>query len=257
MFNRTESIMWKIAVCLTFIVKSAFPSEINHKGLNKTDEPIATVGSSSAPVAILSTTRKPLLSNFRLPCSCFEGQCGCCTGYILDRFNQKACVNMTYEPEEFAVRAVMSLNGVPFLEREISGKNPPPICIRPPRFRFIKVCMEFSNVYFTDRNMHLCMDAEANWEDFTLLEWSFDCVRLGMSGVQVVGAEDGGGIPEKPINAIDQTDEDYDDSARNIPSSSKNIIFHRSLYKLKGRAAREGEVSVTRDRRGNYVLYVP
>lgn len=31
-------------------------------------------------------------------------------------------MNMTYEPEEFAVHAVMSLNGVPFYRNTISGK---------------------------------------------------------------------------------------------------------------------------------------
>lgn len=82
---------------------------------------LPTVLTSSS--AVSSTTRKPIFPAFRMPCQCAEGQCGCCTGYILDRLNQKACLNMTYEPEEFAIHAVMYLNDVPFFERTFSGKT--------------------------------------------------------------------------------------------------------------------------------------
>lgn len=91
------------------------------------------------------------------------------------------------------------------------------MCIRVPRVPFIRFCVEFSNIYFASRNIHLCIDMEANWDQITLLEWSFDCIRMGTSGVAVVGPEDGGGLPAKPVDAVDQTDEDYDDSARNAP----------------------------------------
>lgn len=162
---------------------------------------------------------------------------------------------MTYEPEEFAVHAVMYLNDVPFFERTVSGKNPPPICIRPPRFRFIQVCAEFSNVYFNNRNIHMCIDAEANWQDFTLIEWSFDCIRMGVSGFQVVSPEDGGGIPEKPI-VDSEDDEDYDDSARNNPFPVENpkVVFHRSLKKLKGKCCDPGLVQVKKTRNGDFLL---
>ncbi|XP_030756383.1 uncharacterized protein LOC115882456 [Sitophilus oryzae] len=234
----------------------AFQRQINIvSGQNVSEGKPISSGAPSKPVAVLSTTtRKPFLqSPFRVPCSCSQGQCGCCTGYILDRLNQKACVNMTYEPEEFAVTAVMSLNGVPFYKNSISGKNPPPMCFRLPRFRFITLCVEFSNVYFLNRNVHLCVDAEANWSDFTLVEWSFDCVRMGLSGFQIVNQEDGGGLPEKPIDSEDQTDEDYDDSARNIPiekglsyDKGSRIIFHRSLQRLEGKSPDRRLVSVKR-----------
>ncbi|KAF7266724.1 hypothetical protein GWI33_019973 [Rhynchophorus ferrugineus] len=217
----------------------------------------------SNPVSVLSTTtRKPLLQSFRLPCSCFQGQCGCCTGYILDRLNQKACLNMTYEPEDFAVSAVMSLNGVPFYKNSISGKNPPPMCFRLPRLRFITLCLEFSNVYFLNRNVHLCVDAEANWADFTLLEWSFDCIRMGLSGVQIVNREDGGGLPEKPIDIEDQTDEDYDDSARNNPNEKllnygekPKIVFHHSLQRLEGKSPDRRLISVKRVSGERYIIH--
>lgn len=66
----------------------------------------------------------------------------------------------------------------------------------------------------------MCIDAEASWQDFTLLEWSFDCVRLGANGVAVIGEEEGGGVPATIIDGEEQVDEDYDDSARNEPLRS-------------------------------------
>ncbi|XP_066245570.1 uncharacterized protein [Euwallacea similis] len=212
-------------------------------------------GTSSPPIPY--TTRKPFLPAFRLPCSCSTGQCGCCTGYILDRLNQKACVNMTYEPEEFAVNAVMTLNDVPFFDRTFSGKNPPPICIRLPRIPFVKFCVEFSNVYFNNRNVHMCIDAEANWEDFTLIEWSFDCLRMGASGFHVIRPEDGGGLPESPIDSEGQTDEDYDDSARSTKSTREEpkIVFHKSFKRISGKCCDSDLVSVKSAKNGDVLVF--
>lgn len=63
---------------------------------------------------------------------------------------------------------------------------------------------------------------EANWQDFTLLEWSFDCIRMGASGFSVIPPEEGGGLPPTSIDSEEQTDEDYDDSAREV--NRKNVI---------------------------------
>ncbi|KAK5639431.1 hypothetical protein RI129_011923, partial [Pyrocoelia pectoralis] len=142
---------------------------------------------------ITTTTARPLLQGIRLPCSCAAGDCGCCTGPILDRFNQKACINITYEADEFAFTAALRLNGRVLYKNTVSGKNPPPICIRMPAFQFVRLCVEFSNIYFANRNMHVCIDMEANWESVTLLDFSFDCIRMGANGVAILRPEEGGG----------------------------------------------------------------
>lgn len=63
---------------------------------------------------------------------------------------------------------------------------------------------------------------EANWQDFTLLDWSFDCIRMGASGFAVIAPEEGGGLPSSSVDSEEQTDEDYDDSARNVNVNSKS-----------------------------------
>ncbi|XP_060516065.1 uncharacterized protein LOC132695676 [Cylas formicarius] len=234
---------------------------ILHVSAENATEAIQSVSPLSTQI-LSTTTRKPFLQGFRVPCSCSGWECGCCTGYILDRLNQKVCMNLTLDLEEFHVSAAINLNGKPLYKNTISGKNPPPMCIRLPRFRFIKFCVQFSNIYIANRNIHLCIDAEANWEDITLVEWSFDCVRMGVSGVAVVAPEDGGGIPGNPLDAIDQTNEDYDDSARENPIAlnrakfgvSKKIIFHRSLYRIQNKSPDRSLISIKRFRNGDYFV---
>ncbi|XP_044765630.1 uncharacterized protein LOC123321908 [Coccinella septempunctata] len=194
----------------------------------------APASAATRPQAVITTTRRPILSGLRFPCSCQEGECGCCTGYILDRFNQKGCINITYDPDDFSVTAYMSMNGKVLYRNSISGKNPPPLCVRVPRFPNIKFCVEFSNIYFANRNVHLCIDAEANWQDYSLLEWSFDCIRMGVSGFAVVPPEEGGGLPSTGVDVEDQTDEDYDDAAKSekVGKQQNALVFHKSIKNL-------------------------
>lgn len=114
------------------------------------------------------------------------------------------------------------------------GKNPPPMCVNLPGLSFIRLCMRFSNLYFARRNMHVCLDMEANWDQVTLVEWSFDCIRMGTSGFAVVPPEEGGGLPPSIVDQEEQTDEDYDDSARSFPLAKFSVgnnlvIFDDSL----------------------------
>lgn len=140
----------------------------------------------------------------------------------------------------------------------VVGKNPPPVCVRLPRLQFIRFCVEFSNIYIAERNIHLCMNAEANWEDITLIEWSFDCIRMGGSGVAVVGPEDGGGLPSNPIDSVDQTDEDYDDSARDNflkPNyGNAKLIFNSNIRKLAKKRPDRNLISVKKLTNNQYII---
>ncbi|XP_022915361.1 uncharacterized protein [Onthophagus taurus] len=201
---------------------------------------------TTATTTVLNTTtRRPFLSGLRMPCKCAKGECGCCMNVLQGFFKQKACLNITYEPDEFALNVKMAVNDNVLYKNSFSGKNPAPFCVPVPRFRFVEFCVQFSNVYFARRNIHMCIDAEASWEDFTLLEWSFDCVRLGANGVAVVHEEDGGGLPPNLIDTEDQTDEDYDDSARNVPLNEKDKLLRKTP--LTATITRDGDILFTTD----------
>lgn len=54
-------------------------------------------------------------------CSCVLGVCKCCTGYIMDLLNQKACMKVTYHPGDFAFDVAMSMNNRILYENSLSG----------------------------------------------------------------------------------------------------------------------------------------
>lgn len=130
------------------------------------------------------------------------------------------------------------------------------MCIRIPRLQFIRLCVRLSNIYFASRNMHVCVDMEANWEQVTLVEWSFDCIRMGASGFAVVPPEEGGGFPGSPVDEEDQTDEDYDDSART--NKRGNLIFENSLKQIGMREPDRTTIGVEKLKNGDlFFYYVP
>ncbi|XP_035896295.1 uncharacterized protein LOC118505099 [Anopheles stephensi] len=98
------------------------------------------------------------------PCKCLHGICSCCLGV----FSLNGCANLTYIPEDFAFEFRMIFNNRVLTKNRISGKNPKPICVHPPRFDFIEVCANFYDVYFVGRNMHVCMEMNGNFEGYEL-----------------------------------------------------------------------------------------
>ncbi|XP_053658824.1 uncharacterized protein LOC128707892 [Anopheles marshallii] len=146
------------------------------------------------------------------PCKCLHGICSCCLGV----FSMNGCANLTYIPEDFAFEFRMIFNNRVLTKNRISGKNPKPICVHPPRFDFIEVCANFYDVYFVGRNMHVCMEMNGNFEGYELFSRSFNCLRIGDKGVKVMkpGETIGGSVNPSLEAEIDAGDdiEDYDEA---------------------------------------------
>lgn len=58
----------------------------------------------------------------RFPCACRDGQCGCCTGMMLQRLRMNACGNMSFVPEDFVFDVRLSVNNNTVVRRRVSGK---------------------------------------------------------------------------------------------------------------------------------------
>lgn len=104
----------------------------------------------------------------RVPCECHNGVCGCCTGMFIPAWRSVGCMNITYHPDDFAFEFKMIMNNAVLYENRLTGRNPPPVCVRPPRFSFVQVCAEFHDLYFIGRNMHVCMDMTASFQDYEI-----------------------------------------------------------------------------------------
>uniref|UniRef100_A0A1B0CMQ9 Putative secreted protein n=1 Tax=Lutzomyia longipalpis TaxID=7200 RepID=A0A1B0CMQ9_LUTLO len=152
----------------------------------------------------------------RAPCRCNKGICACCTGMLMDAFKSKGCMNLRYIPEDFAFHFEMKMNDRVLYKNRVSGKNPPPICVNPPRIGFIEVCANFYDIYFVGRNMHVCLEMGGYFQGFELFSRSFDCLRMGDKGVKVMKPEDDQFRPTSgTLDAeVDQGDDidDYDEN---------------------------------------------
>ncbi|XP_045539494.1 uncharacterized protein LOC123722263 [Papilio machaon] len=146
------------------------------------------------------------------PCSCALGVCKCCTGPILDLFKQKACMKITYHPGDFAFDVAMSMNDRILYENSMSGKNPKPMCISPPRMPNLKVCARLYNVFFPGRNFHFCLAMNGRWGSVELFNIAFDCLRMGANGLAMLKPDEGGGLPvpnpQGGVDAVIDTGED-------------------------------------------------
>ncbi|XP_015593818.1 uncharacterized protein LOC107267087 [Cephus cinctus] len=159
-------------------------------------------GNSSAGGTQVTATRQG-------PCQCASGVCGCCSRILLNTLNQKACVNITYDPDEFSFTANILMNDRILYTRTVSGKNPRPFCVPVPRIPIVRACVRLYNVYFQGRNVHACVNMEGKFRDTTVFKIGLDCIRLGANGVAVVKPEDGGGLGQ--IQFLPGDDDDNDD----------------------------------------------
>uniref|UniRef100_A0A2A4IY58 DUF4773 domain-containing protein n=1 Tax=Heliothis virescens TaxID=7102 RepID=A0A2A4IY58_HELVI len=162
-------------------------------------------------------------------CVCDKGICKCCTGYFMDLLKQKACMRVTYHPGDFAFDVAMSLNNRILYENSLSGKNPRPICISPPRMNNLKVCAKFYNVFFPGRNFHFCLAMTGHWRSFELFNFAFDCLRMGANGLAMVKPYEDVGIPitdpQGGVDAvIDAGEDDIDDYDENVVRSILNLF---------------------------------
>ncbi|KAF4529307.1 hypothetical protein B566_EDAN011401 [Ephemera danica] len=171
----------------------------------------------------------------RGPCDCEDGVCSCCTGYIMDFFSQKGCVNLAYDPDDFAISVRVLMNDRTVYKNSVSGKNPQPVCVPMPRFTSLKMCVRFSNVFLVGRNVHACVDVDGMFRDSSLFRMSMDCMRLGANGVALLKPEDGGGLPpDEGDYAVPDEGPDYDiEGEGSVEDNANATAVKVSRKKLK------------------------
>lgn len=108
-----------ISVDSTFVsdeeVTPAPPVTVAPTAAPVTGSPIFDDGLPEQPVQQVSGQA------IRFPCTCNNGQCGCCTGSILERVRMKACGNISFVPEDFVFDVRLTLNNSTVVRRRVSG----------------------------------------------------------------------------------------------------------------------------------------
>lgn len=75
-----------------------------------------TSNSSASENSTVTATRQG-------PCQCRDGICSCCSRILYSTWKQKACVNITYDPDEFSFTANIIMNDRVLYTRTVSGKR--------------------------------------------------------------------------------------------------------------------------------------
>ncbi|XP_069677001.1 uncharacterized protein [Periplaneta americana] len=150
----------------------------------------------------------------RLPCSCQDYTCGCCAGMTVQSYNfsHQACMNLTYDPYEFAVTSNMLMDDNSMFMNTFSGKNPPAACMPVPLPylpMLIHMCVRIFNIFTPGTNLHLCVDFEGRVANKPVVILHFDCMRLGADGFALVKPEDNGGLDFSTPTS--ETDDEYDE----------------------------------------------
>ncbi|XP_053612021.1 uncharacterized protein LOC128676092 isoform X3 [Plodia interpunctella] len=197
---------------------------IPYTTINTTDQLTVANDTEAANDTIVSeviTTTEPATvagQLFRFPCSCYKGECGCCSGAILQRFKMKTCGNVTFIPEDFVFDVKLSVNNNTVIHRRVSASNPPPICFNPGRAPLIEICAELSNIRIRNRNAYACLDIDANIGGFPIYTASFRCF-----GVKALLKSMGKKIKELGTSPKDEDDKD-DGSNEDAPTTTSNTI---------------------------------
>ena len=89
---------------------------------------------------------------------------------LLAVIGMNSCTEIVYRPEEFSFEMRWRVNNNVWFKRKVSGQNPPPFCFRPPRFSFAQACIQFHDIWFIGRNMHVCMYMSGSFQGYELFE---------------------------------------------------------------------------------------
>ncbi|SPP77986.1 Hypothetical predicted protein [Drosophila guanche] len=171
--------------------------------------PTVSVSRGRNLASVKYSSKGSIWSTFGQPCECHGPVCGCCAGLKVDqyKFDQKVCANVTFVPQLEEAQLEVYLNERPSSKYGISLRNPSPFCIPVMMGVPMAMCVQMTDVALVGNNLNMCMDFVVRLATTDLFEMHFQCMRMGLDGLQYV---DKNGKPVLPA-AEPQGDDDADD----------------------------------------------
>jgi len=114
-------------------------------------------------------------------CVCQKGSCGCCEHVNVPKIhlNDTACINVTYVSEDIGIRLVLEVDDHIYYSKEISVRNPPPVCYEVPHLRdYASLCMRLYNVEVTREYFAACSELEAKLYHVRVARQKIGCFRI-------------------------------------------------------------------------------
>ncbi|XP_033171744.1 spore wall protein 2 [Drosophila mauritiana] len=160
--------------------------------------PTVSVSRGRNLASVKYSEKGSIWSTFGQPCECNGPTCGCCAGLKVDqyRFDQKVCANVSFVPHLEEAQLEVFLNGRPSSKYGISVRNPAPFCIPVMMGVPMAMCVQMTDVTVVGNNLNMCMDFVVRMATTDLFEMHFQCMRMGLDGLQYV---DKNGNPVLPV----------------------------------------------------------
>ncbi|KAE9549315.1 hypothetical protein FO519_007466 [Halicephalobus sp. NKZ332] len=114
-------------------------------------------------------------------CSCFHKNCACCEPVKIRKLHldDSICVNITYISEDIGMKFSMSVNDHVYYSKEISIRNPPPICYDVPHLRqYASLCIQFYNMELKNKHLDGCIRLEANLYHVKVARKQLACFKI-------------------------------------------------------------------------------
>ncbi|EDW65514.2 uncharacterized protein Dvir_GJ19296, partial [Drosophila virilis] len=171
--------------------------------------PTVSVSRGRNLASVKYSEKGSIWSTFGQPCECRAAICGCCAGLKVDqyKFDQKVCANITFVPHLKEAQLEVYLNERPSSKYGISLRNPSPFCIPVMMGVPMAMCVQLTDVAMVGNNLNMCMDFVVRLATTDLFEMHFQCMRMGLDGVQYV---DKNGKPVLPPGDTKAEEHDTD-----------------------------------------------
>lgn len=137
-------------------------------------------------------------------------------------------MNFTYDPYEFALSINMLMDDHSLFMQSISGKNPPPACIpfSMPLLPQVNFCLKFFNIHTPGYNLFMCIDFETRIQSTPILILHFDCMQMGVDGIQYHKPEDAEIPPiesQESAEIYDEVFEEPDNETSTVNPKKLNV----------------------------------
>ncbi|XP_068154389.1 coiled-coil domain-containing protein 1 [Drosophila tropicalis] len=186
--------------------------------------PTVSVSRGRNLASVKYSEKGSIWSTFGQPCECRGPVCGCCAGLKVDqyKFDQKVCANVTFVPQVEEAQLEVYLNERPSSKYGISVRNPIPFCIPVMMGVPMAMCVQMTDVAIMNNQLNMCMDFVVRLATTDLFEMHFQCMRMGLDGLQYVDKNGKPVLPTTQNKDDDHGDDDDDDDENDNDSDDVN-----------------------------------
>lgn len=141
----------------------------------------APSGGINDTTVMVEQNNRTTVPNLVQSCQCVGADCGCCIYMNVPRIrlNTTGCVNVTYNPDQYALSFIVSLGDSIVFNRTISGRDPPRMCFTAPQFdRVAQLCLRFYNMSYGRKEVTGCIRVEAELFSEVVASYELGCFDI-------------------------------------------------------------------------------